>query len=204
MASEKWTPGQIKYLELNYMNFTNKELAETLGRSKGAVEHKIYKLGLKRILTNKTKENLICSYLKNQREFDGKSSLGEFGGSEYKVCPKCKKILLKTNFYKNKSKKDGCDTYCKECASKYAQEIKAKKRQQEAYNRFKESLKPIEEAKERTAKETYTCKICGKTALGSEFYFNNNTLKRRKECKECTKARNEKNALKRILERGCV
>ena len=30
---EKWTDAQIKYLKLNYKNYTNKELAETLGRS---------------------------------------------------------------------------------------------------------------------------------------------------------------------------
>jgi hypothetical protein len=35
-----------------------------------------------------------------------------------KKCPKCKSILLKINFHKNKSTKDGLNAYCKVCTCK--------------------------------------------------------------------------------------
>lgn len=37
---------------------------------------------------------------------------------KYKKCSKCRKDLLYEFFYKNKSKKDGCESYCKSCAKK--------------------------------------------------------------------------------------
>lgn len=198
-SRKKWTAAEVKYLELNYKICTNKELAETLGRSTAAVRLKLATLGLKRILTPKEKEKMLNEYLQKKLQDEKVAEVSQ----GYKVCGKCKKVLPIIKFGKNKSKKDGYEVCCKQCKKQYFIEEKSKKRQQEAYERFKESLRPIEEAKERTAKETYTCKRCGKIALGTEFYFNND-LKRRPECKECTNARNKRNALKRILERGSV
>ena len=189
MANAKWSSGQIKYLELNYMNFTNKELAETLGRSEKAVSTKLSGLGLKRILTPKDKEKMIEDYKKRA----GVSQ-------EYKVCCKCKKVLPTEKFSKNKSRKDGYDDYCKKCGRQYEIDRKSKKRQQEAYARYKETLRPMEEARARTEKEIYVCKTCGATLPGKEFYFDNRTLKRRKECKKCAKERNLRNELRRIKE----
>lgn len=198
MANEKWSPGQIKYLELNYMNFTNKELAETLGRSENSIHIKLCELGLKRILTAKDKEKMIEDYKKGT--VDGTFSKGTVDGTKYKVCCKCKKVLPTEEFYKNKSKKDGYVDYCKKCESQYRQELKSRKRQQEAYTRYRESLRPMEEARARTEKEIYVCKTCGATLPGKEFYFDNRTLKRRKECKKCVKERNLRNELRRIKE----
>lgn len=43
-----------------------------------------------------------------------------------KHCPKCDKILCTSNFSKNKSRKDGYQTYCKNC-SKLVRDVKAAK-----------------------------------------------------------------------------
>ena len=207
MANAKWSSGQIKYLELNYMNFTNKELAETLGRSEKAVSTKLSGLGLKRILTPKDKEKMIEDYKKRAGVSQDKKRAGvsqdkkRAGVSqEYKVCCKCKKVLPTEKFSKNKSRKDGYDDYCKKCGRQYEIDRKSKKRQQEAYARYKETLRPMEEARARTEKEIYVCKTCGATLPGKEFYFDNRTLKRRKECKKCAKERNLRNELRRIKE----
>lgn len=36
-----------------------------------------------------------------------------------KVCPRCKRELPVSEFYRNKSQSDGLNTYCKECFNKY-------------------------------------------------------------------------------------
>ena len=207
MANAKWSSGQIKYLELNYMNFTNKELAETLGRSENAIHVKLCKLGLKRILTAKDKEKMIEDYKKRagvsqdkKGTVDTTFSKGTVDTIQYKVCCKCKKVLPTKEFIKNNSKKDGYSGYCKKCRRQYEIDRKSRKRQQEAYARYKETLRPMEEARARTEKEIYVCKTCGATLPGKEFYFDNRTLKRRKECKKCAKERNLRNELRRIKE----
>ena len=36
-----------------------------------------------------------------------------------KNCSQCKSICLKSNFHKDKNKKDGLQTYCKQCKKQY-------------------------------------------------------------------------------------
>lgn len=40
-----------------------------------------------------------------------------------KRCAKCKKILPRECFYKNRSNPDGLNTYCKECQNKVVQNV---------------------------------------------------------------------------------
>lgn len=72
---------------------------------------------------------------------DGTFSKGNVDGTQYKVCCKCKKVLPTEKFSKNKSKKDGYSGYCKKCESQYKIDRKSRKRQQEAYARYKERFK---------------------------------------------------------------
>ena len=44
----KWKEEDIKFLKENYKNFTNKELAQILNRTKTAISIKLSKLGLKK------------------------------------------------------------------------------------------------------------------------------------------------------------
>ena len=45
-----------------------------------------------------------------------------------KTCPKCKRVLPASQFYKNKSTKDGLSAHCKECHNKDTNARKAKQR----------------------------------------------------------------------------
>lgn len=38
-----------------------------------------------------------------------------------KVCSKCKRELMVDSFYKDKSRKDGLQSYCKKCVKQYGQ-----------------------------------------------------------------------------------
>lgn len=41
-----------------------------------------------------------------------------------KICSKCKEIKKLSEFYKNKSQKDGYNNWCKECVKEYKKENK--------------------------------------------------------------------------------
>ena len=133
--SERWAEVQVKYLEFNYKHCTNKELAETLGKSELDISKKLSDLGLKRRLTPKIKEEMIKDYL--QKKFPNEDIKGRF--ENYKVCNICKKVLLVTNFYKNRKFKDGYRMECKNCTKKYEINRRSKRKQKEAYERFKQT-----------------------------------------------------------------
>ena len=63
-----------------------------------------------------------------------------------KICIKCKQEKSLASFYKDKNKKDGLQTYCKECCSGYAKQDYVRNRnrrlQKAKYNRDKEKLAP--------------------------------------------------------------
>lgn len=46
-----------------------------------------------------------------------------------KRCPRCTKVKDKSEFAKNKRRKDGCSTWCRVCFHDYNQERRIKKNQ---------------------------------------------------------------------------
>ena len=56
-----------------------------------------------------------------------------------KVCPRCNKPKLISDFGKNRSLKDGLECYCKKCRNEYCQKpkYKAKKRKRERTPKYK-------------------------------------------------------------------
>ena len=69
-----------------------------------------------------------------------------------KVCPKCGRELPLSEFYKDKSNKDGLRTYCKECHKEYAK----------SYDKCIKNLSCPRVGMRGAVFETFTCEICGK------------------------------------------
>ena len=97
-----------------------------------------------------------------------------------KVCPKCKIEKPVEEFYRNRSSKDGLQTYCKSCGGKRSVEYYEthKEQRRECYRKYRETHKEqrrggqlrrnygitLEEYKDMVEAQNSKCLICGAEA----------------------------------------
>lgn len=91
-----------------------------------------------------------------------------------KKCEKCKKQLPKESFYKNKYKKDGIASTCKNCMKNYLNEYKTRKDWREKRylqtvlyrktfpDRYRAYAKVNNGKRDGKVKQTEACEHCGK------------------------------------------
>ena len=90
-----------------------------------------------------------------------------------KKCPKCSKTKSVNDFHKDKTRKDGFDTYCKECAKKKG-ELSRKKYYCKSY--FGMSIKEYEDTHRRLFKiQNGKCYLCGKSSCILRLDHNHKT-----------------------------
>lgn len=86
---------------------------------------------------NKSGVRAYCKECENERLTKKRliNKICEYTPEGYKKCRRCKNMKLTSNFYKNKKRKDGFGSYCKECNMEYIKnnEEQDKKRKQEWY-----------------------------------------------------------------------
>ena len=63
--------------------------------------------------------NVSKDYRDNNRQINANKIFNE---KDVKPCPKCKKLKLYTEFYKNATKSSGLKSYCKDCKANYSKE----------------------------------------------------------------------------------
>lgn len=119
----------VEFLKENYMNYSIRDLSELV---------EIPVQLLKSFLTS----NNIAKYTLNDMYPDG-----------YALCAYCKKILPYDQFYKNSTKKNKCQTYCKNCNNV----AKAKRYQRQKEERERKGLPTTLTTKEKVnyIKENY-------------------------------------------------
>lgn len=163
---KRWTEEEEDKLKFIYKTHTNEELEEIFGRSIGTIANKACILK-------------ICKKEKRPEVKEG-----------FKYCPKCKEILPKENFSKNKKTKDGLQSYCKICKRIYEKT----KENNEVYDRSK----IIEEYRQKEKDTIFFCKQCNKEKTLMDYIIGIRKNKIRKECKECSQRHNEKYKIKLI------
>lgn len=67
-------------------------------------------------------------FLTNEKTFSSREQFYDTSKMDSKLCSSCQKTLLYEYFYKNKSKKDGLESYCKCCAKKKVQKKQLEKK----------------------------------------------------------------------------
>lgn len=104
-----------------------------------------------------------------------------------KKCWNCNRDLSTTNFHKNSARKDGLDTQCKECRSKYNKKWRKNnetKIRQKSHERY---IKMISRENIEIPKEKF-CSSCNRIKPSSEFYTDKRTKNGlRAECKKCSR-----------------
>ena len=111
-----------------------------------------------------------------------------------KQCTKCKKLKSKSEFYKNRTCKDGLSLWCKKCSRKYSQERYRKGHKTvRSYHIYEESHRVVNNVKEKC------CSGCKKWKAESMFYKH----RTRKDgladsCKECANKATNKARKKRL------
>ena len=143
-----WSANEIRLLQRLYRDENAQSIADKLGRTVGAVTAKAYRMGLtegprvwsrrelnllKRLCPSKTAEQIadqIGRSLPATRNRIHRLGLGKslryderhrvVKGSKEKLCLKCRKWKAESQFYKDRSSKDGLQWACNECQSKYA------------------------------------------------------------------------------------
>lgn len=108
-----------------------------------------------------------------------------------KRCPRCEQIFSKEYFMSG---------YCKPCRNEIQRERKIKQLQAAKEAQDKEEQKLHNQIKEATEKLIYTCSICGKEKLGSEFIYDSRVKKRESRCKQCKNERRKESKIKLIKE----
>jgi len=118
----------------------------------------------------------------------------------HKRCPKCEKTLLKEgNFYKDKSRKDGCCSYCKTCHNKVSAGDEKKKQRKRDYSKlhYQKTRKPTTYKNKGVELNNDThkwCPACSNLLEHKEFYKNKSTPSGLAGiCKSCHKEKRNKN-----------
>ena len=96
-----WSKRELNLLKRLYPSRTAQEIADQIGRSVQATRFKIIKLGLEKRLRYEDCHRVVK-------------------GAKKKLCRKCRKWKGESQFCKSRSSKDGVQSQCKECKSKYA------------------------------------------------------------------------------------
>ncbi len=87
------------------------------------------------------------------------------GGVKQKLCRRCKRWKTESDFYKNRSKKEGLEMWCKEC--KWAYRLKRYKKERvgmKQYYRYEERHRVVDAVKQKQ------CCRCKRWKAESEFY----------------------------------
>ena len=86
-------------------------------------------------------------------------------GVKQKLCRRCKSWKTKSDFYKNRSKKEGLEMWCKECKRAYRLKRYKKKREgMKQYYRYEERHRVVDAVKQKR------CCRCKRWKAESEFY----------------------------------
>ncbi len=96
-----WSKKDLNLLKELYPSETARQIADQIGRSLPAIQGRIHKLGLRKRLGYDD-----CHQVVN--------------GTKEKLCGKCREWKGESQFCKSRSSKDGVQSQCKECKSKYA------------------------------------------------------------------------------------
>ncbi len=143
-----WSAGEIRRLKRLYPSENVQSIADKLGRSYRAVAAKAHKLGLteelrvwskrelnllKRLYPSKTAEQIaerigrpvqatrmkiVLLGLRKRFRYDEHHRVVK--GAKQKLCRRCKRWKNESEFYRNRSEKDGVDYQCKKCSYKAA------------------------------------------------------------------------------------
>lgn len=118
-----------------------------------------------------------------------------------KECSRCHRILPKSSFYKDKSKKDGLSSYCIQCKKKHNQEYRKQRlennlcydcgrpipsywdRKRFCPDCYEQRLIKNEQAEEKRVKKGL-CRQCGKNPI--------DYTRSKLHCSECLDKRNKK------------
>jgi len=150
-----WSNQEMARLKKLHSNKTNKDIAKQLGRSVWAVAAKAHKLGLtekprvwskkelnllKRLYPSKTAEEIAGQMgravpatrlrivklgLKKRLRYEECHRIAN--GLKQKLCRTCRRWKSESEFYKDRSQKDGLLGRCKKCSSKAAKKSRKKK-----------------------------------------------------------------------------
>ena len=90
-----WSKGELNLLKELYLSKTAREIAEQIGRSERATGSKILRLGLQKKLRHE-RHRVV-------------------NGVRKKLCSKCRKWKVESQFYRNRHSKDGLAGWCSKC-----------------------------------------------------------------------------------------
>lgn len=168
--SKTWTSDEENLIKKTYNLYTDEELAEMYGVSKGSISAKRHSMGLLRD--------------KNPVVPEG-----------FKYCPECDNVYPESSFNKNSSKKGGFGSYCRECHKVYenTRYLKNKLKGTKVENvkpisRTAEELKKLKDAyREKHKDSIFFCKVCNTEKTIDDYYINKAGKYVGKQCKECSK-----------------
>jgi hypothetical protein len=127
-----------------------------------------------------------CEMVKELRE-DKRTEIKE--GDKTCKCPSCKEILSIEDFYKNKSNKNGHDSWCKNCT------IKSKNKSRN--NGELKEIKKIHERQDNVGENEKYCIMCKEVKEKSEYRSQKDGLQT--YCKPCDNEKSRKNRMKRKI-----
>lgn len=158
-----WSSDEEQLLKEMYADYTLKvsDIASALNRSRTSVMGKANILGLTKIT------------IKDVQVDEG-----------FKICSKCFNVKPLNDFYKNKNKKFGVDSYCKCCCADIRNSYLIRKAEQKVLQEQKEKEDFINENKHLTFKCS-TCKNYYKITDFSVYKTKEGKIKRNSLCKKC-------------------
>lgn len=178
-TKRKWTDSELELLKELYEDYTIKipDIALVLGRSKNSIMAKAQMLGIKKKTTQQVEVQ-----------------------EGYKICSKCFKIKKLEEFYNNKSKSYGVESYCKTCSLEIRNKVLIRKAVQKVLKVEKEKQKFIEENKD----STFKCSYCKGYHKIEEFSIinSNGKFKRNVYCKKCSREITKKSQYNRYSKLG--